>query len=118
MNARFRWFLLFGVFLFTASPRLQADIIQLTNGKAIKTTILEEVLIALPELIEKLGDSFINNLPINDLVQNNINKFDLLRLEKMIVEASNKEFKFIEYLGGIVGVIIGIMQVAIMQFLK
>lgn len=84
----------------------------------IKTSILEEILTALPELIEKLGDSFINNLPVNDLVVNNINNFDIARLEKMIVDASNKEFKFIEYLGGVVGVVIGILQVAIMQLLN
>lgn len=81
----------------------------------IKETILEEILIALPDLIEKFGDAFVKNLPISELVVNNIDKFDLARLEKMIVDASNKEFKFIEYLGGFVGVVIGIVQVLIMQ---
>lgn len=84
----------------------------------IKTSILEEILIALPELIDKFGNSFINNLPISELVVNNINKFDLARLEKMIIDASNKELKFIEYLGGVVGFLIGLVQVGIMEILK
>ena len=66
--------------------------------------------------MEKVSDSFINHLPVSELVVSNINKFDLARLEKMIVDASNKEFKFIEYLGGVVGFIIGILQMTIMQF--
>ena len=84
----------------------------------IKASILEEILNALPELMEKLGDSFINKLPISELVVNNINKFDLERLEKMIVETSDKEFKFIEYLGGVVGFIIGVIQVIIVELMK
>jgi uncharacterized membrane protein YheB (UPF0754 family) len=84
----------------------------------IKASILDEILNALPELMEKLGDSFINKLPISELVVNNINKFDLERLEKMIVETSDKEFKFIEYLGGVVGFIIGVIQVIIVELIK
>jgi uncharacterized membrane protein YheB (UPF0754 family) len=84
----------------------------------IKASILEEILKSIPELMEKLGDSFINNLPISELVVSNINKFDLARLEKMIIDASNKELKFIEYLGGVVGFLIGLIQVGIMQILQ
>jgi uncharacterized membrane protein YheB (UPF0754 family) len=80
----------------------------------IKKAMLEEILNALPQIIEKLGDSFIKSLPISELVIQNINKFDLERLEKMIVDAANKEFKFIEYLGAVVGVLIGLLQMTIM----
>lgn len=80
----------------------------------IKKTMLEEILNALPQIIEKLGDSFIKSLPISELVIHNINKFDLERLEKMIVDAADKEFKFIEYLGAVVGVLIGLLQMTIM----
>jgi len=84
----------------------------------IKKTILDEILNTLPQIIDKLGDSFIKSLPISELVIQNINKFDLARLEKMIVDAANKEFKFIEYLGAVVGVIIGLVQMIIMTLYK
>lgn len=84
----------------------------------IKKTILDEILNTLPQIIDKLGGSFIKSLPISELVIQNINKFDLARLEKMIVDAANKEFKFIEYLGAVVGVIIGLVQMIIMTLYK
>ncbi len=84
----------------------------------IKKTILDEILNTLPQIIDKLGDSFIKSLPISDLVIQNINRFDLERLEKMIVDAADKEFKFIEYLGAVVGVIIGLLQMIIMTLYK
>lgn len=84
----------------------------------IKKTILDEILNTLPQIIDKLGDSFIKSLPISELVIQNINKFDLARLEKMIADAANKEFKFIEYLGAVVGVIIGLVQMIIMTLYK
>lgn len=102
----------------TAISPLLVSMLPKSMIEKIKTSILEEILNALPELIDKFGNSFINNLPISELVVNNINKFDLARLEKMIIDASNKELKFIEYLGGIVGFLIGLIQVGIMQFLK
>lgn len=102
----------------TAISPLLVSMLPKSMLEKIKTSILEEILTALPELIDKFGNSFINNLPISELVVNNINKFDLARLEKMIIDASNKELKFIEYLGGIVGFLIGLIQVGIMEFLK
>jgi len=84
----------------------------------IKKTILDEILNTLPQIIDKLGGSFVKSLPISELVIQNINKFDLARLEKMIVDAANKEFKFIEYLGAVVGVIIGLLQMIIMTLYK
>ena len=83
----------------------------------IKQTILEEIIAAIPEMTEKFGDTLAANISISNLVVENINQFDLARLEKMIVDASNKEFRFIEYLGGIVGVAIGLTQTIISQFI-
>lgn len=84
----------------------------------IKKTILDEILNTLPQIVDKLGDSFIKSLPISELVIQNINRFDLERLEKMIVDTADKEFKFIEYLGAVVGVIIGLLQMIIMTLYK
>lgn len=83
----------------------------------IKTTVTNEIVIATPLIISKLGDSLINHLPIADLVVKNINQFDLDRLEELIMSTAKKEFKFIEYLGGVVGLIIGLIQIVIMQYL-
>lgn len=95
--------------LATINPMLMAFIPKETLEN-IKKMILEEVISAVPEITEKLGGHLTAGLPISELVVKNISQFDLDRLEKMIVEASHKEFKFIEYLGGVVGILIGLIQ--------
>ncbi|MBC7076213.1 MAG: DUF445 family protein, partial [Syntrophomonadaceae bacterium] len=47
-----------------------------------------------------------------------INSFDLNKLERMIREVSSSELRFIEILGGILGLIIGIFQVGILWMLS
>ena len=44
------------------------------------------------------------------MVENKINEFDLLKLESIIISISRRELKQIEYLGGLLGFIIGILQ--------
>lgn len=79
----------------------------------IKKMILEEVIASIPEITEKLAEHLSAGLPISDMVVKNINHFELERLENMIIKASHKEFKFIEYLGAFVGAIIGLVQTTI-----
>lgn len=86
----------------------------LTN---IKKNVEDSIIQAAPELINKAVDSFVHKLPIAELVVTNINGFDLDRLEDLIINSARNEFKFIEYLGGVVGLLIGLLQVLLSQLL-
>ncbi len=65
---------------------------------------------AINEFIEDFINSAKNRVRIGEMVENKINEFDLLKLESIIISISRRELKQIEYLGGLLGFIIGILQ--------
>ncbi|NMA96191.1 MAG: DUF445 family protein [Clostridiales bacterium] len=64
-----------------------------------------------------LGDSSAT-ISIANMVEDKINSFDLITLEEMILSIANRELKHIEILGGILGLIIGIVQGILMLFIS
>lgn len=60
----------------------------------------------LPQLTEELKDT----IPVAQMVEDKINKFNLRELEDLIFSIAKRELKHIEYLGGIIGLIIGLFQ--------
>ncbi|MGI6453149.1 MAG: DUF445 domain-containing protein [Syntrophomonadaceae bacterium] len=61
---------------------------------------------------------FLNNqIQINQMVEDRINAFNLRTLEDMIRNVSATELKFIEILGGVLGFIIGLLQVGMLVLL-
>jgi uncharacterized membrane protein YheB (UPF0754 family) len=62
-----------------------------------------------------LAHSVSQNLNLQEVIRDNIMKFDLERLEEIINNIAKKEFKFIELLGGVIGLIIGFVQVLLIK---
>ena len=60
-------------------------------------------------LINKI-DKFFPYLSIAKVVQEEVNRFSLEELEKMIIDVAGKELKMITYMGGVLGGIIGLFQ--------
>lgn len=52
-----------------------------------------------------------------DLIQKRINEFEIHEIEEIVKRVSKKEMKFIEYLGAIIGFIIGLIQILIMGYI-
>ncbi len=67
-----------------------------------------------PNIIEQVIDAardYVNNeIKVSTIVEDKINAFNLDELEKMITGISSSELRFIEILGGILGFIIGLVQ--------
>jgi len=68
---------------------------------------------SLKNIIYKIGSS----IDIGNIVEEKINQFDLNKLEEIILQISRKELRHIEYLGGLLGFIIGIVQGLVIIFL-
>ncbi|AGC68271.1 hypothetical protein Cst_c12800 [Thermoclostridium stercorarium subsp. stercorarium DSM 8532] len=76
----------------------------------------------LEDFMEKDGDRYIremiNNIvrhaaekiTISEMVTEKINALDLVTFESIVLSVVNKELKHIEYLGGVLGFIIGLIQ--------
>ncbi len=64
-------------------------------------------------LMDKLAIEMEKQVHVKRIIEEKINEFDLDRLESMIMETARREFKMIEWLGGILGFILGLVQLLI-----
>ena len=100
--------------LFSFNPLVAAFITPEITTK-IKDVLTSELILILPELAEKFAYSLDNSLDLQAHVTDRIKSFDLEKLEKIILSISSKELKAIEIYGGILGFIIGLVQVGLIM---
>lgn len=68
------------------------------------------------QVVSSARDYANDEVQVSALVEEKINAFDLDELEKMITGISSTELRFIEILGGVLGFIIGLVQLAFLYF--
>jgi uncharacterized membrane protein YheB (UPF0754 family) len=79
----------------------------------IKRLLIEQLEGNIPELMEKLIDGVEDQLDFREIIREKVEAFDLGTLEGIIYDISSRELKAIEYLGGVLGLIIGLVQALI-----
>ncbi len=62
------------------------------------------------EITEKMISKATSSIKIDEIVEDNINKFELEKIESIILDLAKTELKHIEYLGGVIGFLISIVQ--------
>lgn len=72
-------------------------------------------------LFDQLGHSLSHDLQskrlLGKLVEDKINSFDLIHLEKLVIKVTKNELRYIEFFGAVLGFIIGLVQVALVAVL-
>ncbi len=68
-----------------------------------------------PQFMERVVERVEHRLDVSAIVQAKIEAFDLKKLESIIHEISARELKAIEVLGGVLGFLVGLIQVALMR---
>ncbi len=79
----------------------------------IRNAMLDEVKVQLPDMMDSYLNHVESNLDIEEMISE---KFSLLssdRLEQVMHEILDKEFKFIEIIGGVIGFVVGLAQAGI-----
>lgn len=79
----------------------------------LERLVLESIENEAQPLMDKLSLEMEKQIHVKRIIEEKINLFDLDRLEAMIMETAHKEFKMIEWLGGILGFILGLVQLLI-----
>ncbi len=79
----------------------------------IKTGIVTEVESMLPTMISNLTSNIKNDLDIEKIVVEKVSNFSSEKLEEILNAIMKKEFVFVEIIGGVLGFIIGLVQVLI-----
>ena len=85
-----------------------------TKGK-IKGTLMEELNAMLPAMLETLGNEVAGKLDVAQVVQEKVTNFSSDKLEEILYSIMRKEFTFIEILGGVLGFLIGLIQLLLVQ---
>ena len=81
--------------------------------QSVHKTIVTEIERNLPTVIDSSITKIEQKLDIQKLVQNKVANFSDERLEQLLLDITSKEFRFIEIIGGVLGFIIGIIQLLI-----
>ncbi len=82
----------------------------------IKTTLLDEIGDILPGIIDSYAEKLKSEIDVKAIVYDKVVNFSSDKLEDILYSIMKKEFKFIELLGGILGFIIGLIQLLILSF--
>lgn len=82
----------------------------------IKEGLMEEIEVLLPQLIIQYADQLEEKLDIQSMVAEKITNFSSDKLETMLVSILQKEFRFIELIGAVLGFMIGLLQVLLTMF--
>ena len=94
-----------------------------TNTLVTKTTdkvvelLRERAKQAVPTVLTKAGNEVIKHISVHDIVKEKVDKMDLDKLEQMVNRIAEREMKMIEYLGGVLGVLVGAIQWLIQHFI-
>ena len=79
----------------------------------IKDGMMEEIELLLPEIISKYTDSLSQRIDIEKMVTEKVSNFSSDKLEQILQSVMKKEFRFIEIIGGVLGFVIGLIQMAL-----
>lgn len=79
----------------------------------LKDGMMEEINVLLPDVIDRYTAGLSEKIDIEKMVTEKVAAFSSDKLEEILQSIMKKEFRFVEILGGVVGFIIGLLQVAI-----
>lgn len=79
----------------------------------LKTAITTELESLFPALIKNYTSSLRQELDLEQIVTEKVKNFSSDQLEDILYQVMAREFKFVEIIGGVLGFLIGLVQVAI-----
>jgi uncharacterized membrane protein YheB (UPF0754 family) len=102
-----------------AEQKMPAMIPSMFRGmifKYIEEAIDENAEAAITEISEQVVHRAAEKVSIGFLVEEKINAFDFRKLEEIVVTVANRELRHIEWLGGVIGLLIGLLQGSLVLF--
>ena len=81
----------------------------------IKNSLLDEFNASFPQMIELYASNLEKDIDVKKIVHDKVIQFSSEKLESLLYAIMSKEFGFIELIGGVLGFIIGVIQVIIVK---
>lgn len=85
--------------------------------RSLKNIFMQELETLFPQIMTSYAGHLQHELDLEKIVTEKVSAFSTDKLEDILYQIMSKEFRFVEILGGIIGFIIGIVQVLISYFL-
>lgn len=82
----------------------------------IKGIVLEEITRVMEGVIHTLGNDPSNTIDVHSIVEEKVANFSSDKLEAMLFAIMKREFRFIEYIGAVLGFLIGVAQVLLLSY--
>jgi uncharacterized membrane protein YheB (UPF0754 family) len=80
----------------------------------LKTLFMNELESIFPVLMKSYMNNLQQELDLEQIVVSKVQAFSTDKLESILYQIMAKEFRFVEIIGGVLGLLIGIVQVVIM----
>ncbi|MBM3915005.1 MAG: DUF445 domain-containing protein [Sphingomonadales bacterium] len=77
----------------------------------LKTTFLQEIENLLPPVMKTYAGQLRTELDLESIITEKVAHFSSDRLEELLYQIMAKEFRFVEWVGAIIGLLIGLVQV-------
>lgn len=83
----------------------------------IKVDLLEEVERLAPDVIERIFIELEEKVDVEEIITDKVAQLSPSKLEQLIQGILKKEFRFIEWVGGILGFLVGLVQVIFIELI-
>ena len=83
----------------------------------IKGIIKQSILDNKEEMIRAFGEYLESKVDIKKIIIEKVDGFSLEKVEEIIISLAKKELKHIEYIGAVLGAVIGFVQFAVVSFI-
>lgn len=84
---------------------------EITNR--LTETLMDELQKEIPGAISSLFEQVESNFDFKKIIHEKVSNFDMMRIESIVDSIASRELKAIEYLGGVLGFIVGLIQLAV-----
>jgi len=92
-------------------PTLSRIILSEKRKDKIVQELMEEVHTSVPEVLDGYFGEIEERFNVEEIIKEKVNNLPSEKLETLLMNLLEKEFKFIEYIGALIGFIIGWIQV-------
>ena len=79
----------------------------------LKGVFMQEIEGLFPQVMKQFASNLKSELDLEQIVIQKVSSFSSDKLEEILYQIMSKEFRFVELIGGVIGLIIGLLQVVI-----
>lgn len=83
--------------------------------KELKGEMMVEVDEAAPQMINQYVDHIERDFDVAEIVTSRVAKLEVDKLEQLMMSILSREFRFVEYIGGVIGFVIGLFQLLLIK---